>query len=280
MPLDAVAGRAEPHIQLLARHRQIVGGMDWDRAHVNTAEITEKTCRSGVFQFMLHFHAHFTPRPHKVAIGGRRRPRTESTYRQRSSVSATLAPASRQAAGSRPGGSMEDTRRLWIGLAVLLASSFAVLLWMGGSIYRNAPPMPDQVVAGDGSVIYTRADIERGRQVWQSIGGMQLGSIWGHGGYVAPDWSADWLHREASRFSTFGRIAKRARRASTSSVKSSRRRSADGWRRACGRTRTTREPARSRSTPTARSQSSGSRRITRACSATSRRRPRCAKRTR
>ena len=41
---------------------------------------------------------------------------------------------------------MENTRRLWIGLAVLLASSFAVLLWMGGSIYRNAPPMPDQVV--------------------------------------------------------------------------------------------------------------------------------------
>src|SRR5690606_27893894 len=32
--------------------------------------------------------------------------------------------------------------------------------------------------------------------VWQSMGGMQLGSIWGHGGYVAPDWSADFLHRE------------------------------------------------------------------------------------
>ena len=30
------------------------------------------------------------------------------------------------------------------------------------------------------------------------MGGMQLGSIWGHGGYVAPDWSADWLHREAT----------------------------------------------------------------------------------
>ena len=93
---------------------------------------------------------------------------------------------------------MENTRRLWIGLAVLLASSFAVLLWMGGSIYRNAPPMPDQLVEADGIAIYTRADIERGRQVWQSFGGMQLGSIWGHGSYVAPDWSADWLHREAS----------------------------------------------------------------------------------
>jgi nitric oxide reductase subunit B len=46
-------------------------------------------------------------------------------------------------------------------------------------------------------VIYTRADMEQGRQVWQSMGGMQLGSIWGHGGYVAPDWSADWLHRES-----------------------------------------------------------------------------------
>jgi len=57
--------------------------------------------------------------------------------------------------------------------------------------------MPERVVAEDGRVLYTRADIERGRQVWQSMGGMQLGSIWGHGGYVAPDWSADWLHREA-----------------------------------------------------------------------------------
>src|SRR5690606_3202451 len=47
-----------------------------------------------------------------------------------------------------------------------------------------------------GTVVYTRADIEKGRQVWQSMGGMQLGSIWGHGGYVAPDWSADYLHRE------------------------------------------------------------------------------------
>src|SRR3546814_11356865 len=35
-----------------------------------------------------------------------------------------------------------------------------------------------------------------GQAAWQSTGGMQLGSIWGHGAYQAPDWSADWLHRE------------------------------------------------------------------------------------
>ncbi|MUV15777.1 nitric-oxide reductase large subunit [Noviluteimonas gilva] len=92
---------------------------------------------------------------------------------------------------------MESTRKLWLGLATLLIASFAVLLWAGGEIFRAAPPIPERVVDTTGATVYTRHDIERGRQVWQSMGGMQLGSIWGHGGYVAPDWSADWLHREA-----------------------------------------------------------------------------------
>ena len=92
---------------------------------------------------------------------------------------------------------MSDTRKLWTLLGVLLVVSFSVLLWSGTRIYEAAPPMPDRVAAADGTTIYSRAEIEKGRQVWQSMGGMQLGSIWGHGGYVAPDWSADWLHREA-----------------------------------------------------------------------------------
>ena len=92
---------------------------------------------------------------------------------------------------------MDTTKRLWIGLAVLLVATFSVLLWMGGEVHRQAPPLPEQVVSTQGEVLYTRADMELGRQVWQSIGGQQLGSIWGHGALVAPDWSADWLHREA-----------------------------------------------------------------------------------
>ncbi len=92
---------------------------------------------------------------------------------------------------------MNITRRLWVGLGTLLVVSFGVLLWVGGEIHNQAPPMPERVLSSDGSVLYTRAEIETGRQVWQSIGGQQLGSIWGHGAYVAPDWSADWLHREA-----------------------------------------------------------------------------------
>lgn len=92
---------------------------------------------------------------------------------------------------------MGNTRTLWIALTTLLIVSFSVLLWSGSEIQRNAAPMPERVVAENSSLVYTRADIELGRQVWQSMGGMQLGSIWGHGAYVAPDWSADWLHREA-----------------------------------------------------------------------------------
>ena len=91
---------------------------------------------------------------------------------------------------------MTSTKKLWTLLAVLLIASFSVLLWSGNQIYQKAPPMPERVVSSDGRTVYTRAEIETGRQVWQSMGGMQLGSIWGHGGYVAPDWSADWLHRE------------------------------------------------------------------------------------
>jgi len=88
-------------------------------------------------------------------------------------------------------------RKLWLGLLTLLAVSFSVLLWVGTEIHRQMPPIPARVVSSTGETVFTRADIETGRQVWQSIGGHQLGSIWGHGAYVAPDWTADWLHREA-----------------------------------------------------------------------------------
>ena len=87
-------------------------------------------------------------------------------------------------------------RRLWIALFAVMAGSFAVLGYYGREIYRQAPPIPERVVTTAGEVLFTGQDIRDGQNVWQSIGGQELGSIWGHGAYVAPDWSADWLHRE------------------------------------------------------------------------------------
>ena len=63
-------------------------------------------------------------------------------------------------------------------------------------VSRQAPPTPGQVVAAAGEALFTRDDILDGQTAWHSVGGMQLGSIWGHGAYQAPDWTADWLHRE------------------------------------------------------------------------------------
>lgn len=89
------------------------------------------------------------------------------------------------------------TRKLWFGFIAVMVISFAVLLWYGKEIYRQAPPVPEQVVATDGRVLFTGEDIKDGQNIWQSIGGHEVGTIWGHGSYVAPDWSADWLHRES-----------------------------------------------------------------------------------
>ena len=89
-------------------------------------------------------------------------------------------------------------KRLWLILAVSMFVMFGALLWFGREIYHAAPPIPERVQTTEGQTLYTLDDIQRGQNVWQAMGGMQQGSIWGHGGYLAPDWSADWLHREAS----------------------------------------------------------------------------------
>lgn len=88
-------------------------------------------------------------------------------------------------------------KRLWIILTVGMIFMFGILLLLGAEIYQQAPPIPETVKSASGEIIYTRDDIQTGQNVWQSIGGMEQGSIWGHGSYLAPDWSADWLHREA-----------------------------------------------------------------------------------
>ncbi len=88
-------------------------------------------------------------------------------------------------------------KKLWIALALVCLISFAILGWIGTRIYQEMPPIPDRVVTTAGVEVVGSGEIGRGQNVWQSLGGMQVGSIWGHGSYVAPDWTADWLHREA-----------------------------------------------------------------------------------
>jgi nitric oxide reductase subunit B len=91
---------------------------------------------------------------------------------------------------------MGEYRKLWWSLIGVLGVTFCLLGWFGHEIYRQAPPIPDQVQSVEGKILFRADDILDGQTAWQGIGGMQLGSIWGHGAYQAPDWTADWLHRE------------------------------------------------------------------------------------
>lgn len=88
-------------------------------------------------------------------------------------------------------------KKLWILLLAIFFCSFAILGWVGVEIFRQAPPIPKQVVTTDSAILIGPEQISDGQNVWQAMGGMQVGSIWGHGSYVAPDWTADYLHRES-----------------------------------------------------------------------------------
>ena len=92
---------------------------------------------------------------------------------------------------------LNTSSRLWRWLGLVFVLSFGALGYLGYQIYLSAPPIPKAVVSVEGQTLFTGEQIQRGQQAWLAAGGQQLGTVWGHGSYVAPDWSADWLHREA-----------------------------------------------------------------------------------
>lgn len=92
--------------------------------------------------------------------------------------------------------SVANYKKHWLTLVAILIVTFGILGYYGAEIYRQAPPIPSEVVTTSGDVLMTEETILNGQTAWQSIGGMQVGSIWGHGAYQAPDWTADWLHKE------------------------------------------------------------------------------------
>ena len=91
---------------------------------------------------------------------------------------------------------MGQYKKLWYLLFAVLAVCFTILGYMGSEVYKKAPPYPERVVSASGTQLMTKDDILAGQSAWQTTGGMEVGSVLGHGAYQAPDWTADWLHRE------------------------------------------------------------------------------------
>ncbi len=84
----------------------------------------------------------------------------------------------------------------WIRAAlIVMVFGFAGLITITMLSYRNAPPIPAQVVDPQGVTLFSGDDISEGQQVFLKYGLMDNGSIWGHGAYLGPDYAADALHR-------------------------------------------------------------------------------------
>jgi nitric oxide reductase subunit B len=77
---------------------------------------------------------------------------------------------------------------------IVLIVGFTVLIWLSAKIYSDAPPIPQRVQDFSGQILFTRGDILAGQQVFLKYGLMENGSIWGHGAYLGPDFSAEYLH--------------------------------------------------------------------------------------
>jgi len=84
----------------------------------------------------------------------------------------------------------------WRHSAILvMIGGFSVLSFVTVLTYTNAPPIPEKAADAAGDVVFTGADIQKGQEVFFKYGLMEHGSLWGHGAYLGPDYSAEYLHR-------------------------------------------------------------------------------------
>ena len=80
------------------------------------------------------------------------------------------------------------------GVIWTLVVGMAILIFMSAMAYRSAPPIPGGVVDSNGEMVFTGKDILAGQEVFLKYALMENGTIWGHGAYLGPDFSAEYLH--------------------------------------------------------------------------------------
>jgi nitric oxide reductase subunit B len=78
----------------------------------------------------------------------------------------------------------------------IAALAGSIIIALIGYVYtaRDLPPYPGKVVTESGEVLSSRQQIIAGQHVWQKYGLMDVGSVWGHGTYRGPDFTAQALH--------------------------------------------------------------------------------------
>ena len=98
---------------------------------------------------------------------------------------------------------METKRELliskgWIqGVVLVGLCGFLLLGILAYRTYTDEPPIPSKVIGANGQLLFTGGDVLAGQEVFLKNGLMEYGSIFGHGAYLGPDFTADYLHRAA-----------------------------------------------------------------------------------
>ncbi len=89
-----------------------------------------------------------------------------------------------------------DLSPWWLrSVAIVMVLGFAALIAITSLAYRNAPPIPEQVLDAQGNIVFSADDVGEGQAVFLKYGLMANGSIWGHGAYLGPDYAAAALHQ-------------------------------------------------------------------------------------
>jgi nitric oxide reductase subunit B len=87
----------------------------------------------------------------------------------------------------------------WIQAAILVVLvGFFILGLLAYRTYQAHPPIPQRVVDPQGRVLFTGHDISEGQKVFLHNGLMEYGSVFGHGAYLGPDFTADYLRRSSN----------------------------------------------------------------------------------
>ncbi len=87
-------------------------------------------------------------------------------------------------------------------ILVTFLVGFGIMGYLAIKVYQDHPPLPGRVVSDAGQTIFTANDIRAGQELFLTYGLMQYGSIYGHGAYLGPDFTADYLHRQAIEMQT------------------------------------------------------------------------------
>jgi len=86
----------------------------------------------------------------------------------------------------------------WVQASILvLVFGFSVLVFLAFLNYDAEPPIPQRAVSPDGTTVFTADDIHAGQKVFLENGLMEYGTVFGHGAYLGPDFTADYLERSA-----------------------------------------------------------------------------------